>query len=57
LIIELDGSQHMEQVAYDAARTEYMEGQGYRVIRSWNDDVLLRVEDVLHAIVAALGAG
>ena len=55
LIVELDGSQHIEQVAYDSARTEFLQSQGYRVIRFWNNDVLLRVDDVLHAIVEALG--
>ena len=29
LIIELDGSQHLEQEGYDTARTKYLESQGY----------------------------
>jgi len=29
LIIELDGSQHLEQAEYDAERTKYLEAQGY----------------------------
>ena len=35
LIVELDGSQHLEQDAsqYDEERTKYLESQGYRVIR------------------------
>ena len=33
LIIELDGSQHLEQVAYDEERTKYLESCGYKVIR------------------------
>lgn len=33
LIIELDGSQHLEQEEYDKERTEYLESQGYKVIR------------------------
>lgn len=32
LIIELDGSQHLEQQEYDSERTKYLESQGYRVI-------------------------
>ena len=37
LIIELDGSQHLEQQQYDAARTVYLESQGYTVLRFWNN--------------------
>lgn len=33
LIIELDGSQHLEQEQYDEERTKYLESQGYQVIR------------------------
>lgn len=51
LIIELDGSQHMEQEEYDNERTKYLETQGYKVIRFWNNDVINRVESVLTAIL------
>jgi very-short-patch-repair endonuclease len=40
LAIELDGSQHIDGVAADARRTEYLESKGWRVIRLWNSDVL-----------------
>ena len=30
--------------------------QGFRVIRFWNDDVLLRMDEVLAVIAAALAA-
>ena len=33
LIIELDGSQHLEQQEYDNERTAYLEEKGYRVLR------------------------
>ena len=33
LVIEVDGRQHGEAVAYDEARTRFIEGEGYRVIR------------------------
>jgi len=54
LIIELDGSQHLEQEAYDEERTHYLESQGYRVIRFWNKDVMNDIEGVLQAIMNAL---
>ena len=37
LAIELDGSQHAETVGYDARRTAFLEGQGWAVIRLWNN--------------------
>ncbi len=59
LIIELDGSQHLEQDAsrYDEERTQYLISQGYRVIRFWNNDVMNKIEDVILAIAYALQDG
>ena len=54
LIIELDGSQHLEQEVYDRERTEYLESQGYKVIRFWNNDVMNNIQGVVLAIVDAL---
>ena len=54
LIIELDGSQHLEQQEYDKERTKYLESKGYRVIRFWNNDVMNNLESVLTAIWEAL---
>jgi very-short-patch-repair endonuclease len=54
LIIELDGSQHLEQKEYDAVRTEHLEKQGYKVIRFWNNDVMKNIEGVILAIKHAL---
>ena len=54
LVIELDGSQHLEQAEYDAERTHYLESQGYTVIRFWNNQVLNEIESVIRAIDLAL---
>ncbi len=54
LIIELDGSQHLEQVDYDVERTKYLESQGYKVIRFWNNDVMKDIESVIRAIILAI---
>ena len=56
LIIELDGSQHLDQEEYDCERTKYLESLGYKVIRFWNNDVLNNIEDVILAIIHALKA-
>ena len=53
-IVELDGGQHLEQVAKDEKRTATLESKGFRVIRFWNDDVLLRSEVVLEEILRNL---
>jgi very-short-patch-repair endonuclease len=50
LIIELDGIQHEDQKTYDEARTRYLAGEGYLVLRFWNGDVLAHLGDVLNAI-------
>ena len=54
LIIELDGSQHLDQQEYDAERTAFLESKGYRVIRFWNNEVMNDIEGVLRAIEIAL---
>ncbi len=48
LVIEVDGGQHNEDV--DAQRTRYIEAQGFRVIRFWNNDVLGNIEGVIEEI-------
>ena len=47
LIVEVDGGQHAEAAHYDASRTRYLEAQGYRVLRFWNNDVLENIDGVL----------
>lgn len=51
LIIELDGSQHLEQEDYDAERTAFLESKGYRVLRFYNNDVMKNIEKVLEVIL------
>jgi len=53
LIVEADGGQHNES-RYDAARDGWLAGEGWRVIRFWNTDILTNEEGVLSAILAAL---
>jgi very-short-patch-repair endonuclease len=54
LVIEIDGGQHAEQAHQDARRTEYLQALGYRVIRSWNNEVLRDSDAVVGSIRAAL---
>jgi very-short-patch-repair endonuclease len=46
LIIECDGCQHLEQKDDDSARTEFLEEQGYTVIRFWNNEILYAIDGV-----------
>ena len=63
LIIELDGSQHLEQEEYDDERTKQLESLGYKVapkgddVRFWDNDVTNNTESVILAIVHAMESG
>jgi len=54
VVVELDGSQHAERSDYDARRDSFLRSKGFRVLRFWNDDVILRTEVVLETIFEAL---
>jgi very-short-patch-repair endonuclease len=52
LIIELDGSQHieMENKIKDMQKENFAKSQGYKVIRFWNNDLETNLEGVLEEI-------
>jgi very-short-patch-repair endonuclease len=56
LIVEVYGGHHNEPVTelIDQARTAWLEGQGYRVLRFWNNEVMGNLEGVLATVGAAL---
>ena len=54
LIIELDGSQHLEQEDYDKERTDFLESKGFRVLRFWNNEVLKNINGVMAVILDEL---
>ena len=57
LVIELDGG-HGERVEEDRKRTAFIEREGYRVLRFWNNDVMGQTEGVLEVVREALiGSG
>jgi very-short-patch-repair endonuclease len=49
IVIEVDGGQHSESVRNEV-RDRYLNAQGYRVMRFWNNDVLSNIEGVLTVI-------
>ncbi len=57
LIVEVDGGHHVEQVGRDEQRTAWLDSQGFRVLRFWNNQVLTEIEGITQAIMIALEEG
>jgi very-short-patch-repair endonuclease len=57
LVIELDGGQHAIGAAHDAPRTAFLEEQGYRVVRFWDNDAMANTDGVLARITQVLTIG
>jgi very-short-patch-repair endonuclease len=53
LVIELDGSQHADS-DYDEKRNQFMNEQGWSVLRFWNADIFRVRTALLDTIVAVL---
>jgi very-short-patch-repair endonuclease len=54
LVIEVDGGQHAEQRRRDSVRTRFIQQEGYRVLRFWNNEVLRNIDGVLELIQSAI---
>lgn len=54
LIVEVDGGQHTEQAGYDEKRSAWLQQQGFRVIRFWNNEVMNNLDTVVEAIADEL---
>ncbi len=56
LAIEVDGGQHgmVDMAERDDARTEWLAGRGFRVLRFWNDEVLGNIDGVMRVVADAL---
>ena len=53
VIVEADGGRHAEG-AGDDERDRWLESQGFRVLRFWNNEVLRNVRGVLEVIMETL---
>ena len=55
LVIEIDGEQHGYEagLSRDSARTAYLELNGYRVLRFWNNDIRDNLDGVMETILHA----
>ncbi len=47
LVIEIDGSQHIDNKEYDKERESYMKSLGIKTIRFWNGDIRKNLNGVL----------
>ena len=54
LAVEVDGGQHADGKVGDAARTNFLERAGFRVLRFWNHEVLRDTESVVEVILGIL---
>jgi very-short-patch-repair endonuclease len=54
LIVEVDDATHVDRRDHDEARTRFLNTEGYRVLRFWNNDVMGNVEGVVAKIAADL---
>jgi len=52
LIIELDGEGHAFRIEADAARTRFLEAEGYRVLRFRNAEAVENLDGMIDTIVA-----
>jgi very-short-patch-repair endonuclease len=56
-VIECDGGQHCTEqgLQYDAERDEFLQKQGYKLIRFGNDEIIKNINSVLYEICKELG--
>ena len=52
--IELGGGQHSEAIDYDRHRDEWLQSQGIRILRFWNNQMLMETEGVMETIYRAV---
>ena len=54
LAIEIDGSQHLDQLSYDERRSTWLASQGFIVLRVWANEVLSETDAVVLHIIDQL---
>ena len=51
LVVEVDGSGHLNQIEYDQNRDKHLTGLGLRVLHFYNSDVIENIDTVLEVIL------
>ncbi|MBP6931751.1 MAG: endonuclease domain-containing protein [Candidatus Pacebacteria bacterium] len=54
LVIEIDGSQHLENKEYDIERSKFFLDLGIRTIRFWNNEINTNIDGVILKIESEL---
>jgi len=57
IVIEADGGQHAAEREKDEERTQWLNSQGYTVLRYWNNEILTNTEGVMESIRSACMEG
>src|SRR5271155_955254 len=55
LVVEVDGAQHDIDDVYERRRTEWLQNDGFRILRYGNRDVLIETDRVIEDIWRHLG--
>ncbi len=56
LAIELDGGQHLNNKDYDKERDDFLKYKGITVLRFWNNELNVSIDNVLNKIINILEA-
>ena len=56
LVVEIDGGQHDRSSPRDTERSGFLQNEGYRILRFWNNEVLTNPDGVHETIVNAWAA-
>ena len=55
LVVEIDGGQHADVTPAEERRSAFLSGEGFRVLRFWNNEVLENRDGVCARILEVLG--
>ncbi len=55
LIVEIDGGEHDRSSPREAERSGFLQNEGYRILRFWNNEVLANLDGVHQTIADELG--
>ena len=55
MIVEIDGGQHDHSSPKESERSAFLQNEGYRLLRFWNNEVLTNLDGVHVTIADALG--
>jgi very-short-patch-repair endonuclease len=54
LIVEVDGSQHLDFSDYEIDRAQFLSANGYRILRFWNNEITNDIQSVIVKIIQTI---